>query len=132
MGSRLLVVVLAGLSLACTATTSPAETLQADFDASVDAYNSGDAGRYSAYFCPSAITQARDNGGDLTSSEKLRQSLGSGGKMKPGNLTEVNIDGDTATAKVEMRFEKDPDGMTYFPVLLSFRRSDAGWKQCKL
>lgn len=75
-----------------------------------------------------ANTCAREAGSEAGVLEHQRNSVKAKGARYVGNVTEVSVDGDTATANVTYYFENDKDAKT--DVRTTFVREDGVWRVC--
>ena len=75
-----------------------------------------------------AYTCAKMRGAEADVLARQRDSVGKRGARFVDDVTEVKIDGDSATATVTYHFDKAPDRKT--PVPMTFVREDGAWKVC--
>ena len=87
-----------------------------------DALQREDFADFGAYTC------ARMRGSEADVLARQRDSVHKRGARFVDDVTEVKIDGDSATATVTYHFDKAPDRKT--PVPMTFVREDGAWKVC--
>ncbi len=75
-----------------------------------------------------AYTCAKMRGAEADVLARQRDSVGKRGARFVDDVTDVKIDGDSATATVTYHFDKSPDDKT--PVPMTFVREDGAWKVC--
>lgn len=75
-----------------------------------------------------AYTCAKMRGAEADVLARQRDSAGKRGARFVDDVTDVKIDGDSATATVTYHFDKSPDDKT--PVPMTFVREDGAWKVC--
>lgn len=75
-----------------------------------------------------AYTCVKMRGAEADVLARQRDSVGKRGARFVDDVTDVKIDGDSATATVTYHFDKSPDDKT--PVPMTFVREDGVWKVC--
>lgn len=75
-----------------------------------------------------AYTCAKMRGSEVDVLARQRDSVGKRGARFVDDVTEVKIDGDSATATVTYHFDNAPDSKS--PVPMTFVRENGAWKVC--
>ncbi len=92
------------------------------------AVGQNDALQRQSYTDFGSYTCAAERGTEADVLAGQRNSVETRGERFVDDVTDVNVDGDRATAKVTYHFDKAPDTKT--TVTMSFVREDGAWKVC--